>query len=630
MTDPYRNRSVVIWYICIFVVSILIIRLMYLQLINKEYTRKADVQSLREVTLHPARGYIYDRDGNLLVYNEAVYDLMVIPDLAEKRHFNPKSGKRDSIVQANDTALLCRKLGITHEDYEERMKKAIKYSWSAPSIFMKQISKDEKAVWESELHKFKGFYLSRRTLRSYDKAIGAHVLGYVGEVGERDIERDHYYKQGDYIGQSGLEKMYEKELRGVKGRELMHVDVNSCVIGPYKNGELDILPVSGNNLYTSIDLDLQAYAEKLMANKRGCIVAIEPSSGEILAMVSAPSYDPNLLVGRVRGQNFQILNQDISKPLFNRALQSSYPPGSIFKVPQAMTALQLGVINPYSYFPCDKSLLGCHNHPSAMSVQEAIKMSCNPYFYKVYGRVIQQGKYKNTHEDSRYGLMVWRDYMLRFGFGQKLEIDLPNVASGRIPDTAFYDKWYGHQWVFSYFFSNSIGQGEVEVVPLQMANLACVIANRGYYYTPHVVRYIGNDSVKYRVEKYYRKHETGIERRYFDIAVAGMYDVVHGAGGTGHKADVPGIDVCGKTGTAQNKGADHSVFISFAPKNDPKIALAVYVENAPGGGGSWAAPISGLVIEKYLNGEVQRKDFERMYMEINPCQPIKVPKKKKI
>ena len=369
-----------------------------------------------------------------------------------------------------------------------------------------------------------------------------------------------------------------------------------------------------------------------MANKRGCVVAIEPSTGEVLTLVSAPCYDPNLLVGRVRGENYLKLLNDISKPLFNRALQAQYPPGSIFKVAQAMTALNLGVIAPGQGFPCDKSLVGCHNHPSARSVQEAIKMSCNPYFYYTYRRIIQQGKYKNIYKDSPYGLTVWDNYMHRFGFGQRLGIDLPNVKSGRIPDTAFYNRRYGEgRWAFSTIYSNSIGQGEVEVVPIQMANLACIVANRGYYITPHLVRYYGPDST--RNEEFYERHETGINPAYFEIAANGMYDVVHGAGGTAHRANIPDIDVCGKTGTAQNIGDDHSVFIAFAPKENPKIAVAVYVENARGGGGYWAAPIASLVIEKYIRGEVTRKDVERMYREAAPCQKLPltrtVKKKKK-
>ena len=485
---------------------------------------------------------------------------------------------------------------------------------------MKQISKEDFGRWENVLYKFKGFYISKRTLRIYDRPIAAHVLGYVGEVNEHDLEENPYYKRGDYIGKSGLEDSYEQVLRGVKGKKIMQVDVHNREIGSYMHGQLDTMPIEGMNLYTTIDADLQEYAEKVMANKRGCIVAIEPSTGEVLTLLSAPCYDPNLLVGRIRGQNFVKLNNDIAKPLFNRALQAQYPPGSIFKVAQAMIALQLGVITPGTGFVCDK-VIGCHGHPSARSVQEAIKMSCNPYFYYTYRRIIQQGKYKNIYKDSQYGLTIWQDYMKRFGFGMRLPIDLPNVKKGNIPDTAFYNKWYGKErWAFTTIYSNSIGQGEVEVVPVQMANLACIVANRGYYYTPHLVRYYGPDST--RNEEFYTKHETGIKREYFDIAARGMYDVVHGAGGTAHKADISDIAVCGKTGTAENYGNDHSVFIAFAPMENPKIAVAVYVENAQGGGGTWAAPIASLIIEKYIRGEVKRTDFENYYININPCQKL--------
>lgn len=554
---------------------------------------------------------MYDRNGELLVYNEAVYDLMVIPRM----------------VKNLDTNYFCNSIGITRKDFEERMRKATAYSPYSASIFAKQISKEEFGRWENILYKFKGFYISKRTLRLYSKPIAAHVLGYVGEVNEHDLETKPYYKRGDYIGKSGLEYSYEAELRGVKGKKIMQVDVHNREIGSYMHGQFDTMAVEGMNLYTTLDANLQEYAEKLMANKRGCVVAIEPSTGEVLTLLSAPCYDPNMLVGRVRGSNFVKLNEDISKPLFNRALQAQYPPGSIFKVAQAMVALHLGVITPNTGFVCDK-VLGCHNHPSARNVEEAIKMSCNPYFYYTYRRIIQQGKYKNIYKDSQYGLTVWRDYMLRFGFGQRLDIDLPNVKAGNIPDTAFYNKWYGkNRWAFRTIYSNSIGQGEVGVVPLQMANLAAIVANRGYYYTPHLVRYYGPDSTKNPL--FYKKHETGIERRYFDIAAQGMYDVVHGAGGTAHKADVPGIAVCGKTGTAENYGNDHSVFIAFAPMDNPKIAVAVYVENAQGGGGTWAAPIAGLIIEKYLKGEVERKDVDEYYTNINPCQKLPLTKRVK-
>lgn len=614
MSNRYANRSHVVKVIFIVVGVLFVGRLAMLQLFSPKYRELARQQSLRPVTQYPARGFIYDRHGELLVHNEAVYDLMVVPRMVPKEF---------------DVDYFCRSLSITRDEYDERMRKAKKYSSYAPSIFMKQISKEEYAKFENKMFRFKGFYISQRTLRIYDRPIAAQVLGYVGEVDQRDLDRDPYYKRGDYIGKSGLEKSYEEVLRGIKGKKIMHVDVHNREVGPYQGGAFDTLPVEGCNLYTSLDADLQEYAEQLMANKRGCVVALEPSTGEVLAMVSAPTYDPNLLVGRVRGENYRRLDSNLSTPMLNRALMGQYPPGSIFKVAQAVTALDLGVIQPGSGFVCDKSLVGCHNHPSARSVQEAIKMSCNPYFYQVYRRVIQQGKYKNIYRDSQYGLTVWHDYMLRFGFGQKLPIDLPRngMSTGNIPDTAFYNRWYGRErWAFSTIYSNSIGQGEVTVVPLQMANLAAIVANRGYYITPHVVRYYGPDSVQ--DEEYRTRHETGIDRQYFDIAAQGMYDVVHVAGGTGRRARVDGLDVCGKTGTAQNSRDDHSVFIAFAPKDNPRIALAVYVENARGGGGSWAAPIAGLIIERYLNGEVKRKDVEQMYREINPCQPP-LPRKKK-
>ena len=614
-SNQYQERSSVVRIIFITVGIIFIVRLAVMQIFDGSYRQKADQQALRHITQYPARGLIYDRNGELLVYNEAVYDLMVIPRM----------------VKDLDTDFFCQSLGISREEFDAKMKKARNYSSYSASPFIKQISKEEYGSWQNHMYKFHGFYVQQRTLRCYDKPIAAHVLGYVGEVNDEEIKADRYYRQGDYIGKSGLEKSYETILRGVKGKKIMHVDVHNREIGPYMNGALDTMASEGGNLYTTLDATLQEYVEDLMANKRGCIVAIEPSTGEVLALASAPSYDPNLLVGRVRGENYLMLSADISKPLFNRALQAQYPPGSIFKVAQAMTALNLGVITPTSGFPCDKSLVGCHNHPNARSVQEAIKMSCNPYFYYTYRRIIQQGKYKSIYKDSPYGLTVWHDYMNRFGFGTRLEIDLPNVKSGRIPDTAYYNKRYGAgRWAFSTIYSNSIGQGEVEVVPLQMANLACIVANRGYYITPHLVRYYGPDST--RNEEFYKKHETGIKSAYFDIAANGMYDVVHTAGGTARRANIPDIDICGKTGTAQNIGEDHSVFIAFAPKEKPKIAVAVYVENARGGGGYWAAPIASLVIEKYIRGNVTRTDVEKYYHDAAPCQKLpltRVPKKKK-
>ena len=610
MSNKYADRNRVVKTIFIVTGALFIVRLAMLQLFDPKYRELAEQQSLRPVTQYPARGFIYDRHGELLVHNEAIYDLMVIPRM----------------VKGLDTNYFCDAVGITRDDFDARMKKARTYSPYSPSIFMKQISKEEYARWQNKAFRFKGFYISQRTLRIYDRPIAAQVLGYVGEVDQADLDRDPYYRMGDYIGKSGLEKSYEEVLRGVKGKKIMHVDALNREIGPYQNGALDTLPIEGCNLYTTLDADLQQYAEELMANKRVCVVAIEPSSGEVLAMVSAPCYDPNLLVGRIRGDNYRALNANIAKPMQNRALMEQYPPGSIFKVAQAVVALDLGVIQPNTGFVCDKSLVGCHNHPSAQTVPDAIKMSCNPYFYQVYRRVIQQNHDKSANRDSQYGLTVWHDYMLRFGFGKQLDIDLPKggMASGNIPDTSFYNRWYGRRrWNFRTIYSNSIGQGEVAVMPLQMANLAATVANRGYYITPHMVRFYGPDSV--RDERYTTRNETGIGRQHFEVAIRGMYGAVHEPGGTGHRADVPGLDVCGKTGTAENKGNDHSVFIAFAPRENPQIALAVYVENAAGGGGSWAAPIAGLLIERYINGEVKRKDVERQYREAAPCQKLPLP-----
>lgn len=613
-SKQFQERSAVIRIIIITVGVIFIVRLAILQVFDDTYQKLAEQQALRNITQYPARGLIYDRNGELLVHNEAVYDLMVIPRMVKKL----------------DTALFCRAVGITREEFDVRMKKAWNYSPYSGSPFLKEVSKEEYGSWQSNLYKFHGFYIQQRTLRIYDKPIAAHLLGYVGEVDQNDIDSDttRYYRQGDYIGKSGLEKSYEMVLRGIKGKKIMHVDVHNREIGSYLNGAHDTLATEGGNLYTTVDSELQEYAEGLIANKRGCIIAVEPSTGEVLAMASAPTYDPNLLVGRGLALNYlNLLRDKYNKPLFNRAIQAQYPPGSTFKVAQALTALDMGVIPPQQGFPCDKSKVGCHNHPSAGSVQEAIKMSCNPYFYFTYRRIILQGKTKSIFTDSPYGLTRWVEYMHRFGFGTRIGIDLPNVKEGRIPDTAFYNnprRGAGKgKWSFYSIFSNSIGQGEVELVPIQMVNLACIVANRGYYYTPHVVRYYGPDST--RNEEFYQKHETGIARRYLDIAVNGMYDVVHVAGGTARKAYIPDIAICGKTGTAQNNDDDHSAFICFAPKDKPKIAVVVYLENARGGGGSWAAPIASLVVEKYIRGEVTRKEFERMYRDVAPCQKMPLP-----
>ncbi len=612
MKDTFSSRRITITAIFIVVGLVYIIRLAHLQIIDDSYTRLANRNALRHITQYPSRGLIYDRNGKLLVYNEAVYDLMVIPRQ----------------VKDIDTTEFCSLLKISKEEFIKKMEKAKKYSSYSPSTFEKQISKEDFAPLQEKLYKFEGFYAQSRTLRFYPDSVACHILGYIGEVNEKTIEENPYYKKGDYIGMSGLEKSYEEILRGKKGSKITLVDVHNREKGSFQNGMYDTLAIAGQNLYSTIDIELQKYAEKIMANKRGCIVAIEPSTGEILCFVSAPYYNPNLLVGRVRGENYQKLSEDISKPLFNRVLMAEYPPGSIFKIAQSLIALDMGVITPNSGFVCDKGLVGCHNHPSATCVRDAIKMSCNPYFYRVFQRVVQQTNPNNGKVDSKYGLTLWNQAAKRMGFGTRLDIDLPNARKGYIPDTTFYNKWYPSGWNFYTIYSNSIGQGEVGVIPLQMANFAALVANRGWFISPHIVRNFGDENKKIKYKKYSEKHYSMIAPEYWDIAVEGMYGVVHEAGGTARRAKIDDIAVCGKTGTAENIGDDHSVFICFAPKNNPQIAVAVYIENAQGGGGTWAAPIASLIVEKHIRGTVEREEMEKYYIETNPCQPL--PLKRKI
>jgi penicillin-binding protein 2 len=610
--DTFSSRRITITAIFIVVGIIYIIRLAHLQIIDDSYTRLANRNALRHITQYPSRGLIYDRNGKLLVYNEAVYDLMVIPRQ----------------VKDIDTTEFCSLLKISKDEFIKKMEKAKKYSSYSPSTFEKQISKEDFAPLQEKLYKFEGFYAQSRTLRFYPDSVACHILGYIGEVNEKIIEENPYYKKGDYIGMSGLEKSYEEILRGEKGSKITLVDVHNREKGSFQNGMYDTLAIAGQNLYSTIDIELQKYAEKIMANKRGCIVAIEPSTGEILCFVSAPYYNPNLLVGRVRGKNYKTLSEDISKPLFNRVLMAEYPPGSIFKIAQSLIALDMGVITPNTGFGCDKGLVGCHNHPSASSVRDAIKMSCNPYFYRVFQRVVQQTNPKTGKIDSKYGLTIWNQAAKRMGFGTRLDIDLPNARKGYIPDTTFYNKWYPSGWNFYTIYSNSIGQGEVGVIPLQMANFAALVANRGWFISPHIVKNFGDESKKTKYVKYSEKHHSMIAPEYWDIAVEGMYGVVHEAGGTARRAKIDDIAVCGKTGTAENIGDDHSVFICFAPKNNPQIAVAVYIENAQGGGGTWAAPIASLIVEKHIRGKVEREEMEKYYIETNPCQPL--PLKRKI
>jgi penicillin-binding protein 2 len=593
----HDERKYVLVAAVVFICIVFILRLFWIQVVDDSWAARAADISERKITVFPSRGLIYDRHGELLVANTPVYDIMVVP--------------RE--VKDLDTLGLSQLLNVPMDQVRERLRKATAYSVWKPSEFERQITSEQYAAISVHLYKYPGFYGQSRTLRTYPPHIGAHMLGYLSEVSARKVEQDPYYKPGDVIGVGGLESYYEKELRGKRGVKYVVVDVHNNIQGPYKGGQYDTLAYAGKNLYTSIDAKLQALGERLMRNKKGSIVALDPKTGEVLALVSSPSYDPELLVGRVRNTNYRKLQQDSLNPLFDRALQAQYPPGSIFKLPQAAIALQEGVINVNSGFACNKALVGCHNHPDARSVADAVQMSCNPYFYQVFKREIEQDKSTDRFKDAAIGLAEWKTYMESFGFGHPPALDLPAVKGGSIPGVSYYNKMYGPlRWAFSTIYSLSIGQGEVLVVPMQMADLAATFANRGYYYDPHLVRAIGSpDSLNRNV----RRHETLVDDKWFPPIVEGMRRVVNEPGGTARLARIPGITVCGKTGTAQNPhGKDHAVFIAFAPMEDPKIAIAVYVENS-GFGGTWAAPIASLCMEQYLTDSISRPELEQRMLD---------------
>jgi len=597
------NRKFIVGIIFLAIGLVFIVRLFTIQVLNDKYKVDSDNNVLREIVEYPARGLVYDRNGVLLVYNEAAYDLMVLPKQ----------------VKEIDTISFCTLLEITREEFDEKLSKAKTFSRYKPSIFLKEISSISYGNIQGQLFRYPGFFVQTRTLRKYPRNSAAHILGYIGEVNQDVIDKNPYYRSGDYIGKSGLENSYEYLLRGQRGVKRILVDVHNREKGSYKNGATDTMAVTGSSIYTSIDIVLQEYGEKLMQNKKGSIVAIDPKTGEILSLVSAPSYDPNMLVGRAVKKNYPVLSKDSLNPLFNRALMAQYPPGSIFKTIQALIGMEDGVITENSGFSCIKSLVNCHNHPTAGNVAASVKMSCNPYYYQVFKKIIQQRRAKSIYKDSELGLAIWANQVKKFGFGQRLATDLPGVKRGNVPDVKFYNKWYGEgRWAFSTIYSLSIGQGEVEVIPLQMANLAAILANRGYYYTPHFLKKI--DKTDTIPSIFTLKNKVGIQDKYFTPILDGMYGVVNEPGGTARRAKInDSIIVCGKTGTAQNPhGEDHSVFIAFAPIDNPQIAIAVYVENA-GFGGTWAAPIASLMMEKYLTDSISIENIvkEKRILEAN-------------
>ncbi|HNX66044.1 MAG TPA: penicillin-binding protein 2 [Bacteroidales bacterium] len=605
MKDRFANRRFLVIGLMIFATTVLIIKLFYIQVIDKSARVSAANNVLRYITQYPARGLIYDRNGKVLVTNEATYDLMVIPAQTEMI----------------DTSHFCNMLGITVQSYRERMAAARKFSRNNSSVFLKMVPAETYARMQEEMYKYPGFFVQARTLRKYPEPLGAHVLGYIGEVDDRIIAADKYYRSGDYIGINGLEKSYETELRGRKGVNIYMVDVHNRIKGSYSEGKYDTVAVPGKDLYSTLDIDLERYGEQLMHNKIGSIVAVEPSTGEILALVSAPDYDPELLVGRVRSENFTKLQSDSLNPLFNRALMAAYPPGSTFKMINGLIGLEEGVINPATRFSCSMGYhvgsltVGCHSHSSPLDLAGAVMNSCNAYFCSTFRNIIDNRSFKSAPE----GFDHWRQYVTAFGFGNKLGVDLPNELSGNVPTHSYYDRYYGKdKWKSLMIISLAIGQGELGTTPIQMANYTAAIANRGYYYIPHVVRSIGQPGGTPN-EPFTEKKITGISQENFEAVIAGMELAVNGGGGaTARGAALDSIIICGKTGTAQNPhGRPHSIFVAFAPKVNPKIAIAVYVENA-GAGATYAAPVASLMIEKYLTGKVKRKDMETYIMNLKP------------
>ena len=603
-----EKRKYVIGGTAVVIIIVYLIRLFTLQLLSEDFKISADSNAFLKRIQYPARGAISDRNGKLLVYNQPAYDVMVI--MKEQ--------------QGVDTLDLCESLDITRDWYERRMEE-IKdyrrnpgYSPYTQQLFMSQLSTEEFSRFQEKLFRFPGFYIQKRSIRQYNYPNAAHLLGDVGEVGPKDIEEDNYYRSGDYIGKLGVERSYETMLRGEKGMEILLRDVRGRIKGRYQDGKFDVAPIPGRNLTMSIDIELQALGERLMKGKLGSIVAIEPSTGEVLCMVSSPTYDPRIMTGRQRGKSQKMLADDPHKPLLNRGIMGQYPPGSTFKTSHALTFLQEGIITPASAYPCSHGFhfkglkVGCHAHGSPLPLVPAIATSCNGYFcWGLYYMFGNRQKYKTVGD----AMTRWKDHMVSMGFGYKLGIDLPGEKRGMIPNAPFYDKVYRNRWSGLTVISISIGQGEVNLTPLQIANLGATIANRGYYIVPHVVKEVQGMPLD---TLYIRKHHTMVQPKHYDAVIEGMRQAV--LGGTCRAANSSSYEVCGKTGTAQNPhGQDHSVFMGFAPRENPKIAICVYVEN-----GSWGAtygvPIGALMMEQYINGrlseesEVTASEFEDRHL----------------
>lgn len=576
---------------------IFLIRLFYLQVLSDAYKHAAAQNIIQPVVEYPYRGVIYDRHGNLLTCNMPIYDLMIIP--------------RE--VKDIDTTAFCRDFGITLSDFDSAFRKARAYSYVKPSVFIKSLSQESWARVQDHIAEYPGFFVQVRTVRNYPTPMLANTLGYVSEIGPWQLTKDtsHYYKRGDKIGMSGLEERYERILRGERGVRYQISDVRGITRGQFQEGALDQVSIPGEDLTTTIDTTLQMYGEQLMKNKVGSIVAIEPQTGEIIALVSSPSYDPNLLTGADFGYHFASLEQDQLAPLFHRAIMATYPPGSIFKLHQTLIALQERVVSKHTSYACNKKLLNCHPHPSPLDLYKAIQHSCNPYFYHVFRSIINQKIAKDPYKDTRLGFEKWYGYLKKLGMGTVLGVDLPGEKGGYVPDVQFYDRRYGKgRWKASTIRSLDIGQGELLITPLQMANFAAIVANRGYYYVPHLVKQVGAHSI---LPEQVGKHEVAIDRAHFEFVAHAMQGTVEG--GTAWRAYLRGVAVCAKTGTVENShGEDHSVCIAFAPRENPQIALAVYVENA-GWGSRAAAAIAGLLVERYIQGTVSRLSLQNYVLK---------------
>ncbi|WLD22826.1 penicillin-binding protein 2 [Flavobacterium dauae] len=582
---------------------IIVARLFYLQIVDDSFLKKADINALKIVYEYPERGYIYDRTGQLLVANQPSYDIMVIP--------------RE--MKNTDTLELCNILEITKDDFIKKIEKAKVYSPRLPSVFLAQLTKTEFAAFQEKIRHFKGFYIQKRNLRDYQVDFGANVFGYIRQINEMELERKPYYKSGELIGMTGVEQAYEEDLRGIRGVHYIQKDKFNKEIGPFKEGIYDTVAVKGNDVTITLDKDLQKYGEELMIRKRGGIVAIEPKTGEILALVTAPSYDPGMLVGRDRSKNYRAIDSIPGKPFFDKVLQGQFPPGSPFKILTGLIGLQEEVIDTETRFPCSHgfyyargAFMACHDAGS-WNLHAAIAKSCNTYFAQTFMRTI------NKYPTSAQGVDAWYNHLKSFGLDNYMGYDLPSGQKGNIPNSKFYKRWYPNGgWKSTTIISNAIGQGEIQMTPIQLANVMCAVANEGYYYTPHIIKKIKNKQID---KSFVQRKQTTIDKQYFRPVIEGLAEVYKT--GTASRLQIPDIDICGKTGTVENfatvdgekvKLQDHSVFLAFAPKENPKIVVAVFIENG-GWGASWAGPIASLMIEKYLKKEITRTDLEKRMFE---------------